>query len=149
MMPLDTDLLRDLATQTVTSLAAGVAGAADVETTEAAIVQLESLIARHAEALGQAGSDFVFEIIGQAISPSVADLDNFTDSLDELSGDELAELAEADASRVEQLAEEILGARRELIADVQQTLGALARGALAAAIAGLEGVNSGPGLNTG
>jgi hypothetical protein len=149
-MPIDAELLRTFATSSAAALAAGISdtGAADVVTLETATTQIDRFIEKHVEALGRASGDFVVEIIAQATAPAVEPV-SFTYSLEELSADELADLAEADAAIVGQLEADILGARKELIADLQQAVGTLARAALAAGVAGLAGMDSTPDLHGG
>jgi hypothetical protein len=149
-MPIDSELLRTFATSSAAALAAGISdtGAADVATLETATTQIDRFIEKHVEALGRASGDFVVEIIAQTIAPNF-EIESFRRSLGKLTADELAALAESDASMVEQLEREIIGARKKLAADLQQTLGTLARAALAAGVAGLAGMNSTPDLHGG
>jgi uncharacterized protein (DUF885 family) len=151
-MPIDSELLRTFAISSARALAAGLSddGSADVATLETATTQIDRFIEKHVKALGLASGDFIDEILSQATSVRAATMcTSFTGSLEELSADELAELAEADAAMVETLATEILGARKELIADLQQAVGTLARAALAAGVAGLAGMDSTPDLHGG
>jgi F0F1-type ATP synthase membrane subunit b/b' len=151
-MPIDSELLRAFATSSAAALAAGLSGTDAVDVAmqrQTAIVQIDAFIDKHVEALGLASGEFVVEIVSQATGAWISDSAGFTASLEALSADELADLAEADASMVEQLATEILGARKELIADLQQAVGTLARAALAAGVAGLAGMDSTPDLHGG
>jgi hypothetical protein len=150
-MPIDSELLRTFATSSARALAAGLSDseAADVATLETATTQIDRFIDKHVEALGRASGEFVVEIVSQTTGVWISSSVGLTASLEALSADELADLAEADAAMVETLATEILGARKELIADLQQVVGTLARAALAAGVAGLASVNSTPDLHGG
>lgn len=138
-MGLNLDALKKIAIENLEGALGHLTGGADPLTRETALAELEAFFERNGEAITGASVDFIIELLDFAVSGDET-AEGLLDRIAEATADDIAEMAEATADEVEAITAGILEGRKQLLDDVRDVLSQLARGALAAALAGLAGL---------